>query len=258
MVSNPAVPFCRPTVVGMATLVLAFGGAGVAMPSTPSPPVATEATVPGAPTATTSWTATVLYPVLARRAPAATAPVAARLMHYTAYSRRDNTLMVTGAFTQPNGAMWVRVQLPKRPNLSSGWLPASAVRLAQLHTRLRVRLGSRTVELVQDGVTVGRFKAAVGTGGTPTPLGLFAVQDPVHSSPSQASYLGPYIITLTAFSPTLRTFMGGPGLIAIHGTSSPQLLGQAVSHGCVRVSNASASRLWKVVTPGMPVEITRT
>ena len=52
--------------------------------------------------------------------------------------------------------------------------------------------------------------------------------------------------------------MGGPGLIAIHGTSAPQLLGQAVSHGCIRVSNQSVSQLWSVVEPGMRVEITKT
>jgi lipoprotein-anchoring transpeptidase ErfK/SrfK len=179
-------------------------------------------------------------------------------MHYTAYSRRPNDLMVTGTFADADGRKWVRVQLPKRPNGSTAWLPASSVELRPLNRKLRVRLATRTVEVVENGVTVRRFKAAVGTGGTPTPVGRFAVQDPVNSSPSQRSYLGPRIITLTAFSPVLRTFMGGPGLIAIHGTSAPQLLGQAVSHGCIRVANQSVEQLWKLVTPGMPVEITKT
>ncbi|MFN8108279.1 MAG: L,D-transpeptidase [Thermoleophilia bacterium] len=237
-------------------------GAAVAADSPtqdPQPQVSGAAmqTLVGPPNEQTSWTATVLLPTAGRAAPRANAHVKAHLMHFSAYSRGPNTLMVTNATTDAAGQQWVQVQLPTRPNLSTAWLPGSAVRLAQLHTHLRVRLAHRSVDVVQDGVTVSHFRAAVGTGGTPTPVGRFAVQDPVHSSPDQRSYLGPYIITLTAYSPVLRTFMGGPGLIAIHGTSAPQLLGQAVSHGCVRVSNGSVSKLWRVVTPGMPVEITR-
>ncbi|MCB9011195.1 MAG: L,D-transpeptidase [Actinobacteria bacterium] len=226
-------------------------GVAVALPT-----VAAAQPTPGAPTDAESWTATVLLPVPGRAAPSPRARRVAQIMHFTAFSRRQNTLMVTGAKYAPNGRLrWVRVQLPKRPNGSSAWLPASSVRLNRLTTSLRVRLGARTVEVVKNGRVVKRYKAAVGTGSTPTPRGLFAVQDPVVSSASQRSYLGPYIITLTAFSPVLRTFMGGNGLVAIHGTSAPQLLGQAVSHGCVRVANDTATRIWRVAKPGMPVRI---
>ena len=48
---------------------------------------------------------------------------------------------------------------------------------------------------------------------------------------------------------------GGDGLVAIHGTNATGLLGRAVSHGCVRVSDAAVSRLYRVLRPGMPVEI---
>jgi lipoprotein-anchoring transpeptidase ErfK/SrfK len=240
-----------------AAVVLGAAAPAVPLAQVAPPAPAAEAVAPAAPTNAASWTARILEPVAGRSRPAAGAPVVARLMHYTAYSRRPQVLMVTGAASGPGGAGWVRVQLPRRPNGSSAWVPASAVQLAKLRTRLRIRLASRTVEVVRDGVVTQRFLAAVGTGGTPTPVGLFAVQDPVTSSASQRSYLGPYIVTLTAYSPTLRSFMGGPGLIALHGTSAPRLLGQAVSHGCVRVANASVARLWRIVRPGMPVEITR-
>ncbi len=256
----PPVPLSRPTLVGMAVLVAGLSATGAAVPATQSAPPATEtvAPEPGVTTPQVSWVARVLLPAAGRTAPNARARAVGRVMHYTAYSRRPNDLMVTGTFVGTNGRRWVRVQLPKRPNGSTAWLPASAVQLRAINKRIRVRLASRTVELLQNGVVVKRFRAAVGTGGTPTPVGTFAVQDPVHSTASQRSYLGPYIITLTAFSPVLRTFMGGPGLIAIHGTSAPQLLGQAVSHGCIRVSNQSVSQLWSVVEPGMRVEITKT
>jgi lipoprotein-anchoring transpeptidase ErfK/SrfK len=74
---------------------------------------------------------------------------------------------------------------------------------------------------------------------------------------AQRSYLGPYILTLTAYSEVLSSFMGGNGLVAIHGTDAPGLLGRAVSHGCIRVSNTVVRRLYSVVHPGTPVEIVR-
>lgn len=43
--------------------------------------------------------------------------------------------------------------------------------------------------------------------------------------------------------------------IAIHGTSRPELLGQRVSHGCIRLENRSAMRLFHNVQVGTPVVI---
>lgn len=43
--------------------------------------------------------------------------------------------------------------------------------------------------------------------------------------------------------------------IAIHGTSRPELLGQRVSHGCIRLENKFAQRLYHNVQIGTPVVI---
>ncbi len=43
--------------------------------------------------------------------------------------------------------------------------------------------------------------------------------------------------------------------IAIHGTDKPELLGQRVSHGCIRLSNENALRLYHNVQVGTPVVI---
>jgi hypothetical protein len=44
--------------------------------------------------------------------------------------------------------------------------------------------------------------------------------------------------------------------IAIHGTDKPELLGQRVSHGCIRLSDPNALRLFHNVQVGTPVLIT--
>ncbi|MDB4951865.1 MAG: uncharacterized protein JWM27_4514 [Gemmatimonadetes bacterium] len=46
----------------------------------------------------------------------------------------------------------------------------------------------------------------------------------------------------------------GEGL-AIHGTNHPELLGQRISHGCIRLANADALRLFHEVQPGTEVVI---
>jgi hypothetical protein len=43
--------------------------------------------------------------------------------------------------------------------------------------------------------------------------------------------------------------------IAIHGTDKPQLLGKRVSHGCIRLSNVNALRLFHDVQVGTPILI---
>lgn len=43
--------------------------------------------------------------------------------------------------------------------------------------------------------------------------------------------------------------------IAVHGTNFPELLGQSVSHGCIRMSNEMARRLFHEVEIGTPVII---
>ncbi|HEX5726398.1 MAG TPA: L,D-transpeptidase [Longimicrobiaceae bacterium] len=43
--------------------------------------------------------------------------------------------------------------------------------------------------------------------------------------------------------------------IAVHGTSKPELLGQNVSHGCIRMTNEAARQLYHEVEVGTPVII---
>jgi lipoprotein-anchoring transpeptidase ErfK/SrfK len=41
--------------------------------------------------------------------------------------------------------------------------------------------------------------------------------------------------------------------IAIHGTDQPELLGDAISHGCIRMSNEDVLRLYEEIEVGTPV-----
>jgi lipoprotein-anchoring transpeptidase ErfK/SrfK len=122
--------------------------------------------------------------------------------------------------------------------------------------RVVVNLSTRRLSLLRAGRAVGTWAAAVGTTTNPTPSGRFAVSELVRQR-DRDGFFGPYIITLTAHSSRLNEFDGGDGRVAIHGTNRPSLLGQRVSHGCIRISNAVSARLGRTIPPGTPVDVLR-
>jgi hypothetical protein len=160
------------------------------------------------------------------------------------------------------GACWLQVRLPSRPNLAKGWVNAERVQALTTPWRIDVGLRSRTVTLLRDGARVARYRAVVGARRTPTPTGLFAL---VAAYPNSASdFLGRWVVTLTAHSDVLQHYEGGDGRVAIHGRGGDSLqvpLGSAASHGCVRLTNAAISsivrRIGEASIPGTPVRITQ-
>lgn len=108
---------------------------------------------------------------------------------------------------------------------------------------------------VYDGDRISlEAKVAAGTGGTPTPTGLFFVKELV-PQPNPNGSLGPFAFGLSGFSTVLNSFANGEGTIGIHGTNAPNKIGGDVSHGCVRVVNANVVAMTKIVPLGTPVEI---
>jgi lipoprotein-anchoring transpeptidase ErfK/SrfK len=213
-----------------------------------------------APRANGSEVAIVTRAVVARAAPRADARPRARLRLRSAYSRTRQRLMVVGRHEGAAGARWIKVQLPIRPNGAVGWVPANAVRVTRTSARIEVRLRSRRVELWRGGRRVARWAAGIGTAGTPTPRGSFAVQDPYRvPAAGPRSVYGEHIITLTAHSEVLDTFDGGDGLVAIHGAGDfPWRVGRLTSHGCIVMADADLARLARHAVGGVPVRITAT
>jgi len=149
---------------------------------------------------------------------------------------------------------WLQVLLPVRPNGSSAWVRRSELTLTKVRYRVRVSLAARQLVIYRGEEELFRTKAAVGASTTPTPSGLYFVTDVVRTSTQQAAY-GPYALGLSGHSPVLERFGDGDAQIALHGTSRPDALGQAVSKGCVRIGNSAITRLAKELPLGTPVQI---
>lgn len=150
-------------------------------------------------------------------------------------------------------ARWYRVRLPLKPNGSIGWVRAADVDVESVRTRILVDLSERRVMLFRDGRPYLRTTAAVGAAATPTPLGTYYVNQRLIPADTSGPF-GPGAIGISAFSEVLTGWaQGGP--VAIHGTNRPELIGRAVSNGCIRVRNDVLRRMWRVTLAGTPVTI---
>jgi lipoprotein-anchoring transpeptidase ErfK/SrfK len=212
--------------------------------------------VQGAPTARVAWIAHLVI-----RTPAFSAPASGRVRTTIAASASPNggpvALLVLDARALPNGAVWVKVLLPRRPNGAAAWIDSNYVELTRTRWRIDISTGQRSVTLLRAGRPVDRWRAVVGKPSTPTPRGLFAVYQRV-PQPSPDDFLGTWALLLTGFSNALHAFDGGPGQVAIHGRGGASLLdplGSARSHGCIRVDNSVVDLLAATVPDGTPVQI---
>lgn len=158
---------------------------------------------------------------------------------------------VTSAAT--NG--WYKVLLPIRPNQATAWVPAASVTLTQTPMRMFIDLAGKKLRVESNGASVFETTVAIGTEENPTPLGATYVTELIQNTNPSGSY-GPYAFGLAMHSETLTEFNGGPGQVGIHGTNQPQLIGQAVSHGCIRLKNDDIKKLVDLEIPlGLPVVI---
>jgi lipoprotein-anchoring transpeptidase ErfK/SrfK len=174
-----------------------------------------------------------------------------KVMHQFRSDFRQQVMFAVGKGTGPDGGVWYRVSIPMRPNGTYGWIPADTVSLSPTHSQIVVNLNRRVIDIYRFGKHNWHGKVAIGAPGRETPTGHYFVA--ARFVPYHDSFLGVFAVETSAYS-KLTEWPGG-GVVGIHGTSLPQLLGQAVSHGCVRVSNLTATKLRAYAPLGTPIWI---
>jgi lipoprotein-anchoring transpeptidase ErfK/SrfK len=148
---------------------------------------------------------------------------------------------------------WYRVRLPMRPNGIEGYVHADNVRLMRVPTRITIDLSRRELVLHREGEEALRSPVAVGAPGTPTPTGRYYVNQRLIASDASGPW-GPGALGISAFSDVLQEWIQG-GPIAIHGTNDPSSIGQAASHGCIRLPNDVLNEVFETADAGTPVII---
>jgi len=138
---------------------------------------------------------------------------------------------------------WVQVLLPSRPNGSTGWLATDGLDQAVSPYLIRVHLRSMSMELFFEDEPVGEWSAGIGKDSAPTPVGrTFLLGSFIDD---QQDY-SPVILPLGTHSPTLDSFGGGPGTVAIHTWPTDDVYGTESSDGCIRIPPDALDKLTEV------------
>ena len=122
--------------------------------------------------------------------------------------------------------------------------------------RLILRLNQRRVYLYQGEQVVASYPVAVGKEGWETPTGSFNIMQKIENPVWQDPWTG------EVRSPGPNSALGlrwigfwtdGKDVIGFHGTPTINSIGQAASHGCVRMRNEDVVALFEQVEVGTPV-----
>jgi hypothetical protein len=174
-------------------------------------------------------------------------------LHFNTEDGPPEVYLALQMYTAPNGAEWVQVRIPGRPNGRTGWVQRDG--LGEFHTvRTQLIIDTKTLRttLYKSGQVVFKAPIGVGKSSTRTPTGKFWIREKLKGF--GAAY-GPLAFGTAAYSPTLSDWPGG-GVVGIHGTNEPQLIPGRPSHGCVRLRNKDILRLARLMPVGTPVLIT--
>jgi lipoprotein-anchoring transpeptidase ErfK/SrfK len=138
---------------------------------------------------------------------------------------------------------WLQVLLPSRPNSSTGWVTETALDRAVTPYLIRVHLRSLSMELFEGGQRLGTWTVGIGKESAPTPAGRTFL---LGSFSDTAQRYSSVILPLGTHSPTLNSFGGGPGTVAIHTWPTANVFGTRSSDGCIRVPQDALHRLIQV------------
>ncbi len=157
---------------------------------------------------------------------------------------------------------WIEVNLPIKPNGSTGWIRLSEVTLSSTPLRVIIDRDGFNLKLIEastspDGelveTTILDETVGIGTGASATPVGSFYVTELIRST---SEFYGPFAFGLSGFSEDLEEFAGQENaIIGIHGTNEPESIGRQSSNGCVRIDNEIITLLAQTLPLGTPVEI---
>lgn len=151
--------------------------------------------------------------------------------------------------------------LPENPNISSTAnpnTPAENVTGVAEIIRLELRLGERRVYVFKGDEMIANYPVAIGRSGWETPTGEFVVRDMIEN-PGWENFRTGEIVPPGGDNPLgvrwISFWTDGVNEIGFHGTPYEELIGQAVSHGCVRMRNQDVVALFNKVTIGTPVVV---
>lgn len=125
-------------------------------------------------------------------------------------------------------------------------------------THLVLKLSDRRVYIYQNRTLKVSYPVAIGKAGWETPTGNYKVMDKQPNPVWEHPWTGEVILEgpkNPLGARWIAFWTDGKNSIGFHGTPAEQLVGQAVSHGCVRMRNQDIVALYDQVKLGTPVTV---
>lgn len=125
-------------------------------------------------------------------------------------------------------------------------------------TTLVLDLSDRLVYVYHQQQLVSSYPVAIGQAGWETPTGSFQVLE-MQRDPKWQHPITGEVVPVSPANPLGKRWIGflheGRAHIGFHGTNQEELIGQAVSHGCVRMRNRDVVALYDQIAIGSVVEV---
>ncbi|NER45239.1 MAG: L,D-transpeptidase [Symploca sp. SIO1B1] len=157
-------------------------------------------------------------------------------------------------------ALQVTKEVPQTPKIAtaSRITPILNKALAGMGSQVVVDLSDAQVYLYGPERLLSSYPVAVGKAGWETPTGSFKVLNKQHNPVWKQPITGD-LIPAGPDNPLgsrwISFWSDDKHQIGFHGTNNEQLVGQRVSHGCLRMRNTDIEKLYEQVRVGTPVTV---
>ena len=149
--------------------------------------------------------------------------------------------------------LFVALVASREAQSQASLIPTQAGNTTKHHRKVVVSIPHRKLALIEDGKVQQIYPVAVGAEASPSPTGTFEVKSrlvkPTYYHPGK-------VIPAGSNNPLGTRWIGlntkGYG---IHGTNVESSVGQAASHGCIRMHRKDLEQLFAAVQVGDQVEI---
>lgn len=151
--------------------------------------------------------------------------------------------------------------LSTRISIFQGRRPAVPGARTQSDTEIVVHLGERKIDVYRQGEIIKQYLVAVGQTEWETPEGSFEIHQKNEYPAWQHPITGEVIPAANRNNPLGSRWIGflssQDGEIGFHGTNEESLIGEAISHGCIRMLNEDIEDLYTYVELGTKVIVQR-
>ncbi|MBF2079552.1 MAG: L,D-transpeptidase [Synechococcales cyanobacterium T60_A2020_003] len=125
--------------------------------------------------------------------------------------------------------------------------------------QLVIRLGDRRVYVYEGETLKDSFPIAIGRSGWETPTGTHEVIQMIQNPAWENPFTGDVIPGGDIENPLGQRWIGfwtdGTNFVGFHGTPNEESVGNAASHGCIRMYNRDVVKLFEMVEMGTQVTV---